>query len=219
MTLYLLPNTIHVETKKESAFVPAIEEVIYSMQGFFAEHPKIARQFLKHFDFDRLRDKPIYKYTDPLPELMEPLLKGESWGFVTDAGLACIADPGSKFVAFAKEHKIAVKSFVGPCSITLALQLSGIYAQQFSFLGYLPRHINKSIRQKGVQVFIQTPYKTESSIDNLVQVLQKNDVLSVAVNLMGKNETCITLPIHQWKSYPYKNKFQKSPAVFILQIA
>ena len=163
MTLYLLPNLLAEDGDLSLSIPQGIEEILYSLDGFFVETPKVARKFLKHFDFERLRDKPmeiIDRKSDDFSEHLK-LLKSGNYGLLSDCGLPCIADPGARLVYLAKNAGVDVQAIPGPSSIFLALMLSGLYSQKFTFYGYMPVRIDKSIRQdKALQVYIQTPYKT-----------------------------------------------------------
>ena len=63
---------------------------------------------------------------------------GENVGLISEAGVPCIADPGSKIVEYAHMFQIDVIPLVGPSSILLALMASGMNGQNFAFTGYLP---------------------------------------------------------------------------------
>ncbi len=74
------------------------------------------------------------------------LISGYDVGVISDAGCACVADPGAEIVSLAHSQKIAVIPFVGPSSILLALMGSGFSGQKFSFHGYLPKDRKDRIR-------------------------------------------------------------------------
>lgn len=59
MPLHLIPNLLQSDCKPSETFVPHLYEVVNSCDGFFVEDPKEARLFLKHFDFELLRKKPM----------------------------------------------------------------------------------------------------------------------------------------------------------------
>ena len=59
MTLYLIPNTLAEDSNLSLSIPSGVEEILYSLDGFFVETPKEIRKYLKNFDFDRLRDKPM----------------------------------------------------------------------------------------------------------------------------------------------------------------
>lgn len=220
MTLYLLPNLLCEEGDVQMHLPAGLESLMYELDGFFVETPKVARKFLKHFDFERLRDKPMIvvdKHTDDFEEHMEVLKKGQKWGMLSDGGLPCIADPGSRLVLLAKKEGIDVEAISGPSSIFLALQLSGLYSQRFTFYGYAPRTIDKRLRNdKHLQVYIQTPYKTEYTLKNFVDELDPRDMLCFALDLGGPNQVVITDSVKNWKTREWP-ECRKRPAVFLVQ--
>lgn len=196
--------------------MPGLAAIVNSLDGFFVEDPKIARQFLSHFAFDRLRDKPMVKI-DEKPDL-SPLERGESWGVITDCGLPCIADPGALIVSEAKRKNIPVRAYPGPSSCILALMLSGIECQSFQFQGYMPYTLDKNIRKKGVvQVFIETPYKTQKTLETLLTLLHGDDLLCLALDLTAPTEEVITLKVSDWAKKLSSYQFQKRPCIFILK--
>ena len=228
MTLYLLPNLLHEQGDLSLSIPPKVEDILYSLDGFFVETPKTARKFLKLFDFSKLRDKPhiiLDKHCDDFDDHLEVLKKGEKWGMLSDCGLPCIADPGSRLVYLAKKNNIKVDAIPGPSSIFLSIMLSGLYSQKFTFFGYFPRKIEKIQRNdKDLQVYIQTPYKTEYTVTNLIDYLDDRDMLCVALDIGSTDQEVITLSIKEWKNnFKEKNENKKLPklskrqAVFLIK--
>jgi 16S rRNA (cytidine1402-2'-O)-methyltransferase len=72
-------------------------------------------------------------------ELLPRLLGGERVALVSDAGLPGISDPGSRLVAAAIEAGVAVTVLPGPSAVDTALVASGLGADRYQFLGFLPR--------------------------------------------------------------------------------
>jgi 16S rRNA (cytidine1402-2'-O)-methyltransferase len=72
-------------------------------------------------------------------ELVPRLLGGERIALVSDAGLPGISDPGSRLVAAALEAGVAVTVLPGPSAVDTALVASGLFADRYQFLGFLPR--------------------------------------------------------------------------------
>lgn len=58
---------------------------------------------------------------------------------LTDAGTPGISDPGALLVQALVSAELRVDALPGPSAVTLALSLSGFFAQRFAFLGFLPR--------------------------------------------------------------------------------
>jgi 16S rRNA (cytidine1402-2'-O)-methyltransferase len=87
--------------------------------------------------------KPIYKvlndHTRSLAPIVAAIEENETAVLVTDAGTPGISDPGADLVAACLAEDIEVHGLPGPSAVTLALSISGFFAQRFAFLGFPPR--------------------------------------------------------------------------------
>ena len=72
-------------------------------------------------------------------ELMPRLEAGERIALVSDAGLPAISDPGARLVRAALDAGVDVTVLPGPSAVETALVASGLVADRYSFLGFLPR--------------------------------------------------------------------------------
>lgn len=72
-------------------------------------------------------------------ELLPRLEAGERIALVSDAGLPGVSDPGARLVRAALEAGIDVSVLPGPSAVETALVASGLVAEQYRFLGFLPR--------------------------------------------------------------------------------
>lgn len=72
-------------------------------------------------------------------ELLPRLAAGERMALVSDAGLPGVNDPGGRLVSAALERGIPVTVLPGPSAVETALVASGLAADQYRFVGYLPR--------------------------------------------------------------------------------
>jgi 16S rRNA (cytidine1402-2'-O)-methyltransferase len=72
-------------------------------------------------------------------ELLPRLEAGERVALVSDAGLPGVSDPGARLVRAALEAGIDVTVLPGPSAVETALVASGLVAEQYRFLGFLPR--------------------------------------------------------------------------------
>jgi 16S rRNA (cytidine1402-2'-O)-methyltransferase len=116
---------------------------------------------------------------------------------------------------------------VGPSSILLALMASGMNGQNFAFKGYLPVKPNERVKeievlekrvinQRQTQIFIETPYRNNHLISDILKTCSPTTLLCIAANITGENEFIATKTIQQWK-----NKvpdLHKQPAIFLLGI-
>lgn len=232
--LYLFPNVLE-ESQNHETYLPAsLATYVHEIDGIIAESEKSARAFLKRFSFSRgrtFREIPIkllneHTTRSELKELLQPLLQKQIWGLISDCGLPCLADPGSALVALAHKNALAVKTFSGPSSIVMALMLSGLCTQRFTFHGYLPREqpalIQKlksmeldAMRHDTTQIFIEAPYRNQKLLEVLVETLPAEMILSVACDITLETELVHSFSITQWKKRDL-SLYQKRPTVFVL---
>lgn len=228
--LYLIPNLLGNDDFKKS--LPDFNlEILLRIQIFVVENEKSARKFIKTVLPEKKQsDLEIHildKNTsgEELFELSKLFGRGEAIGIISEAGLPAVADPGSKLVKLAHERGIQVVPLVGPSSILLALMASGMNGQQFKFHGYLP--IDKPERKKAIQkleqeskasnctqIFMETPYRNNQLLDDLVKFCRPSTNLCVAANLTMEDEFILTQPIKSWAKK--KTDFHKKPAIFLL---
>ena len=227
--LYLIPTIISESTQEE--VIPAsVKKILPSIQHFLAEEIRTARRYLSslkiYSSIETLNFQSLNKDTRAadLPTLMSPLSDGFNLGILSESGCPGIADPGALAVQFAHQNKIQVIPLVGPSSILLALMASGLNGQRFAFHGYLPveakettkaiKDFEKESQQKNqTQIFIETPYRNNSVFNYLIETLRPETLLTVALDLTGKDELIKTMAIKEWANL--KSVWPKSPAIFL----
>lgn len=229
--LFLIPAYLS-ENSPLDYFAPAIKEYILKTDYFFVENEKTARKVIKFFCPEKkqpdlklfLLDK--YSENADLKEAQKLMKQGQDFGLLSEAGLPCIADPGSIMVKWAHENNIKVVPVNGPSSIILALISSGFNGQQFTFHGYLP--IDKSEKKSKIQwletqvqktgysqIFMETPYRNNQLLEDLIKFLNPNTKLCIAANINDpESEFIKTFKISDWKKE--KTDLHKIPAVFVL---
>jgi 16S rRNA (cytidine1402-2'-O)-methyltransferase len=72
-------------------------------------------------------------------EVLPRLVDGARIALVSDAGLPGISDPGSRLIAAALEHDVPVVVLPGPSAVETALVASGLVADRYAFVGFVPR--------------------------------------------------------------------------------
>jgi 16S rRNA (cytidine1402-2'-O)-methyltransferase len=159
-----------------------------------------------------------------IDSIIEPLLHGQDMGLISEAGLPCVADPGSNVVAMAHEAGVKVVPLVGPSSILMALMASGFNGQQFTFNGYLPRERSERIRKikqleqmafTGItQIFMDAPYRNNQVLDDVLQTCRMETKLCIASNITCDNERINTKTVMEWSVR--KPDINKMPVMFLL---
>ena len=231
-TLHLLPAWLSPDAAPEAVVPVPVLDRIRSLDAFIAEDAKSARAWLAACKHPKpLREVSIAllnEHTKPaeVAVLLDPIAAGRDAGLLSEAGLPAIADPGAELVEQAHARGIAVVPHVGPGSIFLALMASGLGGQRFRFLGYLPadRHARRaaivelerhSSRNAETQVFIETPYRNDALLADLVHACRPATRLALAVELTSPREWIRMASIAQWKSAP--PTIGKRPAIFLVR--
>jgi 16S rRNA (cytidine1402-2'-O)-methyltransferase len=220
--LLLLPNLIGDHPHHELFLPASVDKAIASCDGLIAESAQAGRRYLARFSTKKpTHEIPIALYNKHTPDhdidfLLEPIKKGERWGFVSDAGLPCIADPGSKLVFRARQLGIYIQAFSGPSSILIALMLSGLSGQHFNFHGYLEKDFQKlkvklkllekrSKEEEATQIFMETPFRNQQTLKIVLETLNDNTMLCLAWNLTLPTQGTVTQTIAVWKKSPLPN--------------
>jgi 16S rRNA (cytidine1402-2'-O)-methyltransferase len=229
-TLYILPNTLGGESLSDIIPNDVVEQAV-SLRHFVVENIKSARRVLRKMDREFPIDESMFiemnkrsAERDTMKSL-QWLIAGNNVGVISDAGCACVADPGAEIVSLAHSQKIAVIPFVGPSSILLALMGSGFSGQNFSFHGYLPKDRKDRIRtlktyefesrKKGyTQIFMDTPYRNMNVLEDLLNELADHTQLCIASNITLHNQRIRTMSVEDWRENAYD--LSKSPCVFLI---
>ncbi len=74
-----------------------------------------------------------------LRRILHLLGAGKDVALVTDAGTPTVSDPGAVLVAAARERGVPIVTVPGPTAVAAALAVSGLSADRYLFLGFLPR--------------------------------------------------------------------------------
>ena len=229
--LYLIPTPLGDNPPLE-VLPLTVKKIIEDQNHFIIENEKAARRFIKKIAPNKNQDQlilyPLNKFItqEETETYLDQCEAGVSMGLFSDAGCPGIADPGSVIVAKAHRLGIQVKPIVGPSSLILAMMSSGMNGQNFAFNGYLPieqkkrrqaiiKFEKKAIKDNQAQLFIETPYRSDSLLNELLKVLLSNTLLCVGCDLSLKNEYIKTLTISQWKNE--KANLNKRPCIFIIE--
>lgn len=210
------------------AYIPsAIEHVRF----FAVEEEKAARWFLKkinpQFPLDQTVLVKLNEHSRPrdVEKIFEEA-GNQDIGIVSEAGCPGVADPGSELVLLAHQKNWEVVPLVGPSAILLALMASGLTGQNFCFHGYLPKEKELRIQkiktlekrsslEHQTQIFMETPYRNENILEDILNCCEANTLLCVACDLSAPTQFVKTLPIKEWRAQ--KISLHKRPAVFLLE--
>jgi len=229
--LYLIPVMLSEESFPKDVLPESVIKTIEMIDYYIVENEKTARKFIKKIQPEKnqsqLQISVLNKHTDhsEFSAMLEPCYSGINIGLLSEAGCPSIADPGAGITKIAHQKEIQVIPMVGPSSILLAMMASGFNGQNFAFNGYLP--IEKSEKKKVLrffeklsvdrdqsQIFIETPYRNNKLLSDLLHILQNNTFLCVATDITLKTEYIQTKNISEWKKT--KIDIHNRPTIFII---
>jgi 16S rRNA (cytidine1402-2'-O)-methyltransferase len=148
-----------------------------------AEDTRVTGNLFRHFDIHT----PLTSYFEhnkltKLDKILSALDIGDV-ALVSDAGTPGLNDPGYELVRAALEAGHRVSPIPGPASPVAALVVSGLPADSFLYLGYLPR--KSSERKKFLEqvadlpytlIFLETPHRLLDSLEDLQTVLGERQI-------------------------------------------
>lgn len=230
--LILFPVSIGAEDISIS--LPSFNiSLLNTCHTFIVEELRTARRFLKWAGYihaiDDTRFFVLNEHTSELEikDYLQPALKGENIGLLSEAGLPCVADPGAMITSRAQRLGIEIQPLVGPSSLLLALMGSGFNGQNFAFLGYLP--IDRSERIKAIhnleirvhrehqtQIFIEAPYRNNQMLEALAESCSPDTMICVATDLTLPTQQILSRTAAQWKKTRLQINLHKRNTVFLL---
>lgn len=241
-TLHLIPVPLGelAEADPSQSLPATLLPVIRELRHFVVENAKSARAFLKTVGMPvpiaelDIRELPgrgkIGKSganTTDWDALLAPAQDGAPIGLLSEAGCPAVADPGADLVHRAHSLGYRVIPHIGPSSLLLALMASGLGGQCFAFHGYLPQEASE--RQKAIkrlensskfadqtQIVIETPYRNANLYNSLIEHLQPETRLCIAVSLTTTEESIRTLAVSAWRKAP-PPVLDKRPTVFLFK--
>ena len=227
--LYLIPTPLG-ENDPVEVLPQQVLDRACSLRCFVVEELRTARRVLSRYGLrghiDELDLHILNEHTAPAEvEAMLPLFEGQDIGLLSEAGLPAVADPGAALVALCHRHGIRVVPLVGPSSLMLALMASGLNGQSFAFRGYIPAKtderraaIKELERQSRAldqsQILIETPYRNDALLTDLLQGLSPATRLCVAADMTLSTESVISKTVAEWRKAPAV--IGKRPCVFII---
>ena len=228
--IFLIPNVISADT--QDAVIPEqVKDAILETDIFFVEDLRTARRYVSSLKLGLTIDELDFRILDKKTtfeecfELAQLALEGKNLGIISESGCPGVADPGARLVHMAQQLGIICKPLVGPSSILLALMASGFNGQSFAFHGYLPidrkerqqkiRELEKESREKDqTQIFMDTPYRNEPLLFDILKIARQDTFLCVARDITGEKELIKTKSIAKWN--PREIDLKKIPTIFLL---
>ena len=229
--LFLIPTMLG-SCSINSCIPPYNIKIINSLSYFIVEEERSAYKLLRNIGFTEKFDNITFyqlnehSKKEDIVHYLDCTDDNNNIGLFTEAGLPCIADPGSIIVRMAHQKGIQVVPLVGPTSIIAALISSGMNGQNFAFHGYLPVKSpfkeNKiimleknSAELNQTQIFIEAPYRNIQLFNTIINICMPATLLSIATNINCSDEYIRMKSIEEWETCPIPD-INKKPTVFCL---
>jgi len=161
-------------------------DTLKSCDRVVAEDTRMSAKLLARFEIK----KPLFSlHARSSPREFEKVVamveRGEKVVLVTDAGTPGISDPGAHIVKMVREvcGEKSIVPIPGPSAVTTALSASGIPADEFVFLGFLP---HKKGRQKLLDevskmprtvVLYESPYRMKKLLEELLKRTPERNIV------------------------------------------
>lgn len=155
------------------------EEALRAAELWFVEDSRVSARLQQHLEV-KTKMLRLDEHTpdSKLASYAKDLASGVNAVLVTDAGTPGISDPGARLADLCYDLGVPVDAVPGPSAVTLALSLSGFFAQRFAFLGYLPRKsgdIAKELRpfvdSTLTLVLFESPYRVDKTLETAKNIL------------------------------------------------
>ena len=230
--LYLIPSPLGESAPVDAVIPTGTLEILRSIRYFVVEELRTARRYLSKagigVPIDNLHFFELNEHTPPEQDIspyLQATAEGHNIGLLSEAGVPAVADPGARLVRLAHQKNIAVVPLTGPSSLLLALMASGLNGQNFAFAGYLPvkpqerqqrlRLLEKrSSAEQQTQLFIETPYRNNALLADILTTCRPNTLLCIVANLTEPDAFIKTLSVDEWKTTSVD--LHKKPCVFLL---
>ena len=143
------------------------------------EDTRRTRKLLSRYEIPaRMLSCHEHSETRRIPALLAALREGKQVALVSDAGTPGINDPGYRLVREAIKEGIPVTAVPGPSALILALTLSGLPTDRFTFCGFLPRAreagrkmLSEVAAYPHTLVFFESPHRLRASLALAFEVL------------------------------------------------
>ncbi|CAL5419076.1 unnamed protein product [Camellia sinensis] len=109
--------------------------------------------------------------------VLKRLQQGEIVAQICDAGTPGISDPGMELVKLCVDENIPVIPIPGPFVFVAALSASGLATDEFTYVGFLPKHAGSrkerlivSTKEVATQIFYVLPHKLHQFIEEAYSI-------------------------------------------------
>lgn len=170
--------------------------IIKQSDFVICEEYKEARRLLSQYEIQKeLIALNEHNEKDVSSEIIKKLKEGRTAALISDCGTPLFSDPGHYLVSLAIQNKIDIVPVPGASSLLPALVGSGLDFEKFYYYGWLSP--KKDIRKKQLFdlkriketiVILDTPYRLQTLLEDVVKILGENVPIVLAFELTKEKE-------------------------------
>ncbi|KAG7020486.1 rsmI, partial [Cucurbita argyrosperma subsp. argyrosperma] len=129
------------DSSKRGPLKPGALRVLKSANVILSEDTRHSGKLLQHFSI-KTPLLSFHKFNESQREqtVLKRLKEGEIVALICDAGTPGISDPGTELVRQCVNASIPVVPIPGPSAVIAALSASGLSTDEFTFVGFVPKH-------------------------------------------------------------------------------
>ncbi|ASY18095.1 16S rRNA (cytidine1402-2'-O)-methyltransferase [Candidatus Planktophila versatilis] len=142
--------------------------------------------------------------SDRTQEILTLLREGKEVLVVTDAGMPTISDPGFRLMRDAIAEKLPTIVIPGPSAPTMAIALSGLPTDRFTFEGFAPRahgartSFYESLRfEERTMVIFEAPHRLHESLVDASAILGADRAAAICREMTKTYEETIRGPLSE----------------------
>ncbi len=143
------------------------------------EDTRVTRKLLSSYEIKSKNLTSLHDHSSQkkLIFLIDKIKEGKSVALVSDAGTPIISDPGIKLVVLAINYKIQIIPIPGPSAVTASLVASGLFHDNFFFIGFLPNKknqrinaLNKYKKIDSLLIFYENVKRIKKTINDMLKI-------------------------------------------------
>ncbi len=161
-------------------------EVLKNSEIILCEDTRVSKKLLNYYQIK----KPLLSYhqhSSPkkVEKIISLLKEGKTISLICDAGTPSIADPAGKLIEeiIKKAPQIEIKPIPGPSALTTALSAAGLPANQFVFLGFLPKRKKRKVilekiltKEEKTIVFYESPFRIIKTLSEMEKIDKESNL-------------------------------------------
>lgn len=187
-----------------------------------AEDTRTSGKLLKHFDIKTpMKSYHMHNEHKVVKEWVEKLKSNQCFALITDAGTPAISDPGYLLVNECIKHHIKIECLPGATAFVPALVSSGLPANEFVFLGFIPvkkgrqKRLSELEKESKTMIFYEAPHKLKKTLEDFSNHFGKDRFVSVSRELSKLYEEHVRGTLEHVKKH-FEEKNPKGEFVIVV---